>query len=84
MKLLYFAWLKERLGFGEETVKLPSHVKTVADLMDWLAQRNEIFAELMASDGLIRVAVDQQHVANRNANISEAREIALFPPMTGG
>ena len=84
MKLVYFAWLRERLGTGDETVELPDSVKTVADLFDWLKQREEPFADVFEHSDIIQVALDKKHVQDRAASIESASEIALFPPMTGG
>ncbi|MEM9330220.1 MAG: molybdopterin converting factor subunit 1 [Pseudomonadota bacterium] len=84
MKLVYFAWLRERLGVDEEQVVLPEHVKTVGSLFEWLKNRNETFADVFEHDAIIQVAINQKHERNRDAAITEASEIALFPPMTGG
>lgn len=84
MKLVYFAWLRERVGAGEEEVDLPATVETVSDLFDWLRSRGEQFEEALKVPDIIRVAIDQQHVQARDAKIGNAKEIALFPPMTGG
>jgi len=84
LKLLYFAWLRERLGIGEEFVELPSEVKTVGGLLDWLKSRDELFADVFEHSDIIQVAINQKHERDRNASISQAQEIALFPPMTGG
>ena len=83
-KLVYFAWLRERFGTNSEEIALPHEVATVSDLFDWLAERGDNFAEVLEHRDIIQVAVDQNHVQDRSFNISEAREIALFPPMTGG
>ncbi len=84
MKLVYFAWLRERVGVGEEEVELPATVATVSDLFDWLNSRGENYQEALKHPDVVRVALDQQHEGDRNASIAGAREIALFPPMTGG
>lgn len=84
MKLVYFAWLRERLGINEEIVELPSDVLTVANLFEWLKARDEVFADVFEHADIIQVAINQQHEQNREASISGAGEIALFPPMTGG
>lgn len=84
VKLVYFAWLRERLGTGEEVVTLPETVKSVSDLLDWLAMRGEHFADIMEHRDILQVAVDRQHVQDRTRDISDATEIAIFPPMTGG
>ncbi len=83
MKILYFAWLRERLNRGEEEVSPPPEVTTVADLIDWLANRDEAFAHAVEKRALIRAAVDAKLVPH-SASITGARVIALFPPMTGG
>lgn len=83
MKLVYFAWVRERIGRAEEEVELPSSIATVADLVDWLAGRGEEYAHAFENKGIIRVALDRTHV-KADAAIAGAREIAFFPPMTGG
>ncbi|MBN9583131.1 MAG: molybdopterin converting factor subunit 1 [Afipia sp.] len=83
MKVLYFAWVRERVGRAEETVEPPASVRTVADLVQWLAARGEEYAHAFASPKTIRAAIDHAHV-RPDAAIAGAREIAFFPPMTGG
>ena len=83
MKLLYFAWVRERIGKGEEVVEPPSGVATVADLMGWLAGRGEEYAFAFENPKLIRAAVNRTHV-KPEAAIAGVTEIAFFPPMTGG
>jgi molybdopterin synthase sulfur carrier subunit len=83
MKVLYFAWLRERLNRGEEEVSPPAEIATVADLIDWLATRDEAFAIAVEKRSLIKAAVDAKLV-NHDAPIAGASVVALFPPMTGG
>lgn len=83
MKLLYFAWVRQRTGIGEETVDLPEAVTTVSELMAWLSARDEGYESAFANPKLIRAAIDQQHV-DLDAAIGSAREVAFFPPVTGG
>lgn len=83
MKIAYFAWVRERIGKAEETVELPETVKTVADLLTWLKDRDEGYAEALKHPHVIRVAINQEHVEH-GEKIAGADEIALFPPMTGG
>jgi molybdopterin synthase sulfur carrier subunit len=83
VKLLYFAWVRERIGKGEEVVDLPAGVATVGDLMTWLAGRGEEYAFAFDNPKVIRAAIDRSHV-KPNAAIVGAKEIAFFPPMTGG
>ena len=83
MKILYFAWLRERIGIGEEEIELPAEISTVADLKQWLAARGEAYAYAFENPRVVRAAMDQVHVKPGTA-IAGAREIAFFPPMTGG
>lgn len=83
MKVLYFAWVRERIGKAEEEIALPSEVATVADLIAWLSARGEEYAYAFERPQVIRAAVDRVHVKPDTA-ISGAREVAFFPPMTGG
>jgi molybdopterin synthase sulfur carrier subunit len=83
MKVKYFAWVRERVGKAEETVEPPAAVRTVGDLIGWLATRGDEYAHAFEAPRAIRAAIDHAHV-RPDAAISGAREIALFPPMTGG
>lgn len=83
VRLLYFAWVREKLGRSEEVVTLPATVATVADLMAWLAARSDNDQEVFSRVDVIRAAIDQTHAQPSQA-IAGAREIAFFPPVTGG
>jgi sulfur-carrier protein len=83
IKLVYFAWVRERVGKPEETVVPPADVKTVGDVIAWLITRGEEYAYAFENGPLIRAAIDKTHVKH-DAAIANAREIAFFPPMTGG
>ena len=83
MKLVYFAWVRERIGKAEEEVAPPPSVTTIAELMNWLGGRGEEYAHAFENPKVIRSAIDRAHVKADTA-ISGAREIAFFPPMTGG
>jgi len=83
MKILYFAWLRQRTGIGEEEVELPGDVETVGDLVAWLSARGEGYEHAFAEPAAVRSAVDQVQVP-LDASIRRAREVAFFPPMTGG
>lgn len=84
VKLVYFAWVRERVGRSEETATLPGNVETISDLMSWLAGRGPEYAEVFAiKKDVIRAAIDQTHVAPEDP-IGNADEIAFFPPVTGG
>ena len=83
MKVLYFAWIRERVGKAEEVIEPPASVQTVADLVLWLKGRDEEYAYAFENHKVVRAALDRVHV-RPEAKLSGAREIALFPPMTGG
>jgi sulfur-carrier protein len=83
MKVKYFAWVRERVGKSEETLEPPPNVRTVEDLMAWLTQRGEAYAHAFETPRVIRTAIDHAHVKSDTV-IAGAREIAFFPPMTGG
>lgn len=81
IEIRYFAWLRERLGTGHET--LETEAETLADLVDELKRRDEGYAHVFADMGAIRAAVDQE-LRPLDAPLGAAREVAFFPPMTGG
>ena len=83
MRLLYFAWVKEKVGHAAEDVDLPGEISTVAELMAWLKTRGPEFANAFERAEVIRAAIDQTH-ARHDAKIGGAREVAFFPPVTGG
>ena len=83
MKLLYFAWVRERVGKPEEEIEPPAGVRTVGELVAWLSGRGEEYAYAFENATVIRTAIDRNHV-KPDAQIAGAREIAFFPPMTGG
>lgn len=79
----YFAWVRERVGKAEETIVAPAGVETVADLVRHLKTRGEEYTHAFEDEGVVRAALDKRHVAV-TTSIVGAREIAFFPPMTGG
>jgi molybdopterin synthase sulfur carrier subunit len=83
MKIVYFAWLRERIDKTEEDVDLPDSVETIGDLMTWLKTRGEEYEIAFDNPKVIRAAIDKTHV-RPEAKIAGASEIAFFPPMTGG
>ena len=83
MKVNYFAWVRERVGKAEETLEPPASVRTVDDLIGWLAKRGETYAHAFETPRVIRAAIDHAHVKS-DTMIAGASEIAFFPPMTGG
>jgi len=83
MKLVYFAWVRERIGKADETINLPGGVATIADLVRWLKTQGEEYEYAFENEAVVRAAIDHVHV-KPEASIAGAREIAFFPPMTGG
>jgi molybdopterin synthase sulfur carrier subunit len=83
IRVKYFAWVRERVGKAEEMLEPPPEVRTVSDLIAWLARRDAGSAFAFEKPAVIRAAIDHVHV-KPDAPIASAREIAFFPPMTGG
>ncbi|MCZ8184682.1 MAG: molybdopterin converting factor subunit 1 [Beijerinckiaceae bacterium] len=83
MKIVYFAWLRERVGVPEEVIALPDGVRTVGDAITHLSGLGENYAYAFERPAIIRAALDRKHVSLETP-LGEARELALFPPMTGG
>lgn len=83
MRVLYFAWVRETIGTGEEEVALPEGVGTVAALVDHLAARSPRHAAAFANRRTIRCAVNQDFAGPEDA-VAEGDEVAFFPPVTGG
>ncbi|MEC7203049.1 MAG: molybdopterin converting factor subunit 1 [Pseudomonadota bacterium] len=83
MRILYFAWLRQKTGIDAEDVEMPPEILDVAGLLDWLKERNSNFADALADFDSIRVAVNQEF-AELDAPVAQGDEVAIFPPMTGG
>jgi molybdopterin synthase sulfur carrier subunit len=83
MRVLYFAWLRETIGLGEEEIALPPDVTTPRELIGFLRQRGAVYAQAFARQELIRCAVDQAFCP-LDAPFGGAAEIGFFPPVTGG
>jgi len=83
MKILYFAWLRSKIGVPTETVDLPAEVTTAGALVEWLKTRSPRHADALANSKVVKVAVNQEHVPYDHP-ISPTDEVALFPPVTGG
>ena len=83
MKLLYFAWLRARIGHAEENLTLPADIHDVAGLLDWLRARGPRYAEALRDPSIVRVAVNHEYVG-RDHPVRDGDEVAVFPPMTGG
>ena len=83
MQLLYFGWVRARIGIGSEQVEPPAGISDVHALIGWLQSRGENYLEALREVESIRVAVNQE-LAELDAPIASGDEVAVFPPMTGG
>jgi molybdopterin synthase sulfur carrier subunit len=83
VRIVYFAWVRERVGLPEETLDIPADLATITDLVRWLKVRGEGYKAAFADETVVRAALDHVH-AKPHARLGNAREIAFFPPMTGG
>lgn len=83
MKILYFAWVREKVGRAEEEIELPLGVTTVAGLVEWLRARGDGATKAFVDLSVIRVAVNQEHVGVDHP-LRSGDEVAFFPPVTGG
>lgn len=83
LTLRYFAWMRERIGRSEETLDVPAGIATIADLVGWLKDQGPEYASAFERAEVIRAAIDHAHV-QRDARLAGAREVAFFPPVTGG
>jgi molybdopterin synthase sulfur carrier subunit len=83
VKLVYFAWVRERVGKTDEQVDVPEGIETVAELVRWLKSRGEEYEYAFENEGIVRAAIDHVHV-KPDARLAGVREVAFFPPMTGG
>jgi sulfur-carrier protein len=82
-RLLYFAWVREKVGLGEEEVELPTALATPLALAQWLGSRGKGYGEAFADPAKLRCAVDQVMIM-MDGPLPKASEIAFFPPVTGG
>ena len=83
IKIIYFAWVRERVGVAEEIIDVPQNILTIEALATWLSTRDEGYAAAFENPKLVRAAIDRIHAKPKDM-IKGAREIAFFPPMTGG
>ncbi len=84
MKILYFAWIRERVGISQEEIDLPGEITTVETFLEWLKTRGQEFDHALENASAVRVALDREHCRDFSQSITGVGEIALFPPMTGG
>ncbi len=83
MKVIYFAWLRQRLGKREEDISPPDEIDTPRKLINWLSEQDTVYAGVFNDLSTIKVAIDQEY-GSLDSDLSSASEIAFFPPVTGG
>ena len=83
MKILYFAWLRAKVGLSEETLTLPEEITSLYKLIEWLKARGPAYEEIFSDLDVVRIAVDQEHVTG-DVPLAGVSEVAFFPPVTGG
>ena len=83
INILYFAWVRERIGIAEEQVSLAEEVNTIADILKMLTDRDATYAAVLSDPEKLRFALDQDY-GTPASSIGSARELAIFPPVTGG
>ncbi len=83
MQLLYFGWVRGKIGIDRETIEVPEGIADVEGLIGWLRERGGDYAEALGEPLVVRVAVNQE-LADLDQPVASGDEIALFPPMTGG
>jgi molybdopterin synthase sulfur carrier subunit len=83
VKILYFAWLRARIGCAEEELALPADIRDVAGLLGWLRARGPRYTEALRDLSVVRVAVNQDYVGHEHP-LADRDEVAIFPPVTGG
>jgi sulfur-carrier protein len=83
VRILYFAWLRARIGCAEEELALSPEIKDVAGLLDWLSARGANYATALQNRAVVRVAVNRDYVGFDHP-LRQGDEVAIFPPVTGG
>jgi molybdopterin synthase sulfur carrier subunit len=83
MKVLYFARFRQLIGRSGDEIEIPPDVKTVGELLGYLVKTDNGCAAAFSNPGIVRAAIDQSHV-KLDAPLTGAREVAFFPPVTGG
>tara|TARA_B100000427_G_C14980638_1_gene365170 strand:- start:144 stop:395 length:252 start_codon:yes stop_codon:yes gene_type:complete len=83
MKIIYFAWVRDKMGIDEEEILLPAGIQTAGEFIDWFKYRGKAEAEIVGASEMVKMAINQEY-AGPSHPISNDDEVALFPPVTGG
>ena len=83
MKLLYFAWVRDKIGIDSEEIDLPPEIKTAGEFIEWFKSRGKRYSEVIGASDTVKMAINQEY-AGPNDAVTNQDEIALFPPVTGG
>lgn len=83
MKILYFAWVKQKIGTDKENISLPASIKNTGALIDWLMEKSPAYRETLSNKNVIRIARNQVYCGWEEP-VTDTDEIAIFPPVTGG
>ncbi len=83
MKLLYFAWVRDKIGIDSEIIDLPPEIKTAAEFIEWFKSRGERYAQVIGASDTVKMAINQEY-AGPDDTVTNQDEVALFPPVTGG
>ena len=83
MKILYFAWVRDKIGLDSEEFDLPAEIVTAGEFIEWFKTRGDTYAEVIGASDTVKMAINQEYAGPESA-ISNEDEVALFPPVTGG
>ena len=83
MKILYFAWVRDKIGLDSEEFDLPPGINTAGDFIEWFKSRGEAYAKVIGASDTVKMAINQEY-AGPEDTLTNEDEVALFPPVTGG
>ncbi|MEE2745299.1 MAG: molybdopterin converting factor subunit 1 [Pseudomonadota bacterium] len=83
MKILYFAWVRDKVGKDSEVVDIPPNIATAGAFVKWFRERGPVYAEIIDASDTVKMAINQEYAGDDHP-ITNDDEVALFPPVTGG
>jgi sulfur-carrier protein len=83
LKLVYFAWMRDKIGMAEESVDVPADIENISGLVTWLCARSNVYADAFADMNTVRCAINLDYVT-ADAELNDGDEVGFFPPVTGG